>query len=33
VSDEHTLSLQQVTLGYGDRIVVDTLDLALPPGR
>jgi iron complex transport system ATP-binding protein len=29
----HSLALQQVTLGYGDRTVVDTLDLALPPGR
>ena len=33
MTDAHSLTLQQVTLGYGDRTVVDTLDLALPPGR
>jgi len=33
VTQTHSLALQQVTLGYGDRTVVDTLDLALPPGR
>ncbi len=33
MTDAHSLTLQQVTLGYGDRTVVDTIDLALPPGR
>ena len=28
----HSLALEQVTLGYGDRTVVDTLDLQLPRG-
>jgi iron complex transport system ATP-binding protein len=32
VTDAHVLALRQVTLGYGDRTVVDTLDLTLPPG-
>ena len=30
---ERTLTAQSVTLGYGDRTIVDSLDLALPPGR
>lgn len=29
----HSLLLEQVTLGYGDRTVVESLDLVLPPGR
>jgi len=29
----HTLRAQALTLGYGDRLVVDTLDLRLEPGR
>lgn len=30
---ERTLHAEAVTLGYGDRTIVDTLDLRLPPGR
>ena len=30
---ERTLTAESVTLGYGDRTIVDSLDLALPPGR
>ncbi|MFS0793733.1 ABC transporter ATP-binding protein [Microbacterium sp. 1P10AE] len=30
---ERTLSAEGVTLGYGDRVIVETLDLQLPPGR
>lgn len=30
---ERTLSAEGVTLAYGDRTIVDTLDLSLPPGR
>jgi iron complex transport system ATP-binding protein len=33
VTETHSLTLQRVTLGYGDRTVVDTIDLVLPPGR
>ena len=29
----HTLQVEGVTLGYGDRVVVDHLDLTVPPGR
>ncbi|PPI41108.1 MULTISPECIES: ABC transporter ATP-binding protein [unclassified Rathayibacter] len=29
----HTLTAEGVTLGYGDRTVVDGLDLVVPPGR
>lgn len=29
----HTLDVERATLGYGDRVVVDALDLRLPPGR
>ncbi len=29
----HTLAAEGVTLGYGDRVVVDALDLTVPPGR
>lgn len=32
MTDDHTLSVQGVTLGYGDRTVVTDLDLAVPPG-
>ena len=32
MTHEHSLSLEQVTLGYGDRTVVTSLDLALAPG-
>jgi iron complex transport system ATP-binding protein len=33
VTDHHTLQVEGVTLGYGDRVVVDGLSLAVPPGR
>lgn len=33
MSDAHTLEVRDVTLGYGDRVVVDALDLTVPPGR
>ncbi|MFC8824282.1 ABC transporter ATP-binding protein [Streptomyces sp. NPDC057137] len=29
----HSLAAEQLTLGYGDRTVIDSLDLAVPPGR
>src|SRR5690606_30821044 len=28
----HTLAAENLTLGYGDRVVVTSLDLAVPPG-
>ena len=33
MTTEHTLTLESVSLGYGDRTVVDGLDLQVPPGR
>lgn len=33
MTTERTLTAEAVTLGYGDRTIVDTLDLRLPPGR
>ncbi|WP_295832388.1 ABC transporter ATP-binding protein [uncultured Microbacterium sp.] len=30
---ERTLTAESVTLGYGNRTIVDSLDLAVPPGR
>jgi iron complex transport system ATP-binding protein len=33
VTTGHTLTAEQVTLGYGDRTVVESLDLEVPPGR
>jgi iron complex transport system ATP-binding protein len=33
VSREHSLSAEELTLGYGDRTVIDGLDLVVPPGR
>ena len=33
MSDTHTLEVRDVTLGYGDRVVVDALDLVVPAGR
>lgn len=33
MTDHHTLDVEGVTLGYGDRLVVDGFDLAVPPGR
>ncbi len=33
MTDTHSLEVRGVTLGYGDRTVVEDLDLALAPGR
>ncbi|WP_130011620.1 ABC transporter ATP-binding protein [Serinicoccus sediminis] len=33
MTDSHTLVAEHVSLGYGDRTVVDGLDLTVPPGR
>jgi iron complex transport system ATP-binding protein len=33
VTTDHLLAAQSVTLGYGDRPVVEGLDLVVPPGR
>jgi iron complex transport system ATP-binding protein len=33
VTDAHSLQVDGITLGYGDRTVIDGLDLAVPPGR
>jgi iron complex transport system ATP-binding protein len=33
VTESHTLAVEGVTLGYGDRIVADGIDLVVPPGR
>jgi iron complex transport system ATP-binding protein len=33
VSDQHTLVADAITLGYGDRVVVDELDLSVASGR
>ncbi|MBT9608124.1 ABC transporter ATP-binding protein [Microbacterium sp.] len=33
MTTERTLHAEGVTLGYGDRTIVESLDLALPPGR
>jgi iron complex transport system ATP-binding protein len=33
VTQHHTLAAQQLVAGYGDRTVVDGIDLALPPGQ
>ena len=33
MTNAHTLQVERVTLGYGDRIVVSSLDLVVPPGR
>ncbi|MGO4255309.1 ABC transporter ATP-binding protein [Marmoricola sp. RAF53] len=30
---QHTLAVENVSLGYADRLVVDALDLAVPPGQ
>ncbi|CUR55927.1 iron-dicitrate transporter subunit; ATP-binding component of ABC superfamily; KpLE2 phage-like element [metagenome] len=30
---DHTLDVENVTLGYGDRVVVEALDLPIPTGR
>ncbi len=33
MTDAHTLHTEQLSLGYGDRVVVDSLDLTIPTGR
>ncbi|WP_149359641.1 ABC transporter ATP-binding protein [Lolliginicoccus suaedae] len=33
MTGEHRLAVEAVTLAYGDRAVVDSLDLVIPPGR
>ncbi|HSV37395.1 MAG TPA: ABC transporter ATP-binding protein [Nocardioidaceae bacterium] len=33
MTDSHLLCAEQLTVGYGDRTVVDALDLTVPPGR
>ncbi|MBF4548794.1 ABC transporter ATP-binding protein [Pseudoclavibacter sp. VKM Ac-2888] len=30
---DHTLIVEQLSLGYGDRVVIDELDLLVPPGK
>ncbi|KRA23166.1 iron dicitrate ABC transporter ATP-binding protein [Microbacterium sp. Root61] len=32
-TDHHTLSAEALTLAYGDRTIVESLDLRVPPGR
>jgi len=33
LTESHTLAAQSLTLAYGERIIVDGLDLVVPPGR
>ncbi|MGK5112674.1 MULTISPECIES: ABC transporter ATP-binding protein [unclassified Geodermatophilus] len=33
MSTTHSLAAEDLTLGYGDRVVVEDLDLVVPPGR
>jgi iron complex transport system ATP-binding protein len=33
MTDQHTLLIEDLTLGYGDRTVIAGLDLQVPPGR
>ncbi|MFE4694153.1 ABC transporter ATP-binding protein [Streptomyces sp. NPDC056749] len=33
MTTSHTLTAEALTLGYGDRVVVESLDLTVPPGR
>ncbi|MDX6738447.1 ABC transporter ATP-binding protein [Actinocorallia sp. A-T 12471] len=33
MTTSHSLSAERLSLGYGDRLVVEGLDLAVPPGR
>jgi len=33
VTTDHSLRAEELTLGYGDRTVIDGLDLVVPPGR
>ncbi|WP_320777189.1 ABC transporter ATP-binding protein [Streptomyces sp. CRN 30] len=33
MTTNHSLAAEHLSLGYGDRTVIDSLDLAVPPGR
>lgn len=33
MTESHTLSAERLTLAYGDRTIVDGLDIVIPPGR
>ncbi|MFJ2211859.1 ABC transporter ATP-binding protein [Streptomyces sp. NPDC101062] len=33
MTSTHSLAAEGLTLGYGDRVVIDSLDLTVPPGR
>ncbi|MFF1463332.1 ABC transporter ATP-binding protein [Streptomyces sp. NPDC058330] len=33
MTTSHSLTAEELTLGYGDRVVVESLDLAVPPGE
>ena len=33
MTDSHSLHVEDVVLGYGERIIVDGMNLAVPPGR
>ncbi|WP_229068941.1 ABC transporter ATP-binding protein [Actinoplanes sp. DH11] len=33
MTTQHSLSVEKLTVGYGDRVVIDALDLLVPPGR
>jgi iron complex transport system ATP-binding protein len=33
VTEQHTLVVERLVLGYGDRVVIDGLDLVIPTGR
>lgn len=33
MTEHHTLQVEGVTLAYGERVVVDSFDLVVPPGR
>ncbi|SDH58012.1 ABC transporter ATP-binding protein [Microbacterium pygmaeum] len=33
MTENHQLTAENLTLGYGDRTVIEALDLAVPPGR
>ncbi|MEU8241264.1 ABC transporter ATP-binding protein [Actinoplanes missouriensis] len=33
MTTDHTLTAENLTIGYGDRVVIENLDLLVPPGR
>ncbi|HYJ50483.1 MAG TPA: ATP-binding cassette domain-containing protein, partial [Microbacterium sp.] len=33
MTEPHTLSAESLTLAYGDRTIVEGMDLQIPPGR